>query len=65
MKTLESALNSTILIFNCDLKMQEMDILEAHILSFFPSAACPWTPERITPAAIMGTAMPGLKLAFF
>ena len=23
-----------------------MDIFEGHILSFFPSAACPWTPRE-------------------
>ena len=31
---------------DCDIKMQEMDILEAHILSFFTGAACPWTPRE-------------------
>ena len=50
---------------DCDLKMQEMDISEAHILSFFPEQHDPGPPQRITPAAIMGTAMPGLKLPFF
>ena len=44
--------------------MQEMDILEAHILSFFPLQHAPGPPERITPAAIMGTAMLSLKPPF-
>ena len=34
-----------------------MDILEARFLSFFPVQHAPEPPERITPAAIMGTAM--------
>ena len=50
---------------NCDLKMQEMDFLEAHILSFFPVQHAPGPPERHTPAAIIGTAMPGLNPPFF
>ena len=45
--------------------MQEMDILQAHILSaLFLVQHAPGPPEWISPAAIMGTAMPGLKLPF-
>ena len=40
------------------------EFLEAHILIFFPVQHATGPPERITPATIMGTAMPCLKPPF-
>ena len=44
--------------------MQEMVHLRGTYLNFFLGQHAPGSPERLTPVAIMGMAMLGLKLPF-